>query len=508
MGYSVLMNTRVPQLAPADQVPTELSPMMTCSAAPNSLIPSPTVETKLGNLSGKTVRHNELGGLVNTYSTIGGAVPNGRTLTLSPQLPEGEEDTGLWQWNTGETTREITVGTERSYIYRVTYTNARGITSQLCFPIACQGDGDPIHLTPVITYNGTTTETDTINVLYAKNVTLSATPTMGGGKWKWSGNQTTQTITTAALRTPSTFTVTYTHTNGVTSTQDFHIGIHYCEPYITQGTVTRDDSTLVCAAGSDVTIGLRVPTGVTNAAVSWSTGETGRELTLTDLQTTTTLTATFTVAGRTITQSFTLFVRDAENSRLIEPGNYVVQHAATGRLLTNRGLNQTATFEPGDPEHPGQGQVWLINRRETAKYNISSQPDSLLLNTAARSSASSSYPFYLWGATGTNRYAIYSGTTASTQRFWSVNDEGTIVINQTTTLSDFPFLLIPIGPWDGIRGIEEGERNGADSQSSMPHSQYIYDLSGRRVAALSNSSVSPVLPKGVYIRNGRRIVIR
>ena len=113
-------------------------------------------------------------------------MPAGKTLKLMPQLPEGEEDTGNWQWNTGEQTRDITIQTDRSFIYRVTYTNKNGIESQLSFAIAVDGDCTPDLLTPRITYGGNTIEGTTIDVLYGKNVTLAVTPAMGWGTYKWS----------------------------------------------------------------------------------------------------------------------------------------------------------------------------------------------------------------------------------------------------------------------------------------------------------------------------------
>jgi len=141
LGYSVLMNTYDTQLAPAANVPTELSPRMQYSGSLDGLIPSLSVETTLGNVSGNTIKHNELGGLINNYATTDSTcVPNGQTIRLMPQLPSGETDTGRWQWNTGETTREITITTNKSFIYRVTYTNSRGVKSQLCFPIAAVAD--------------------------------------------------------------------------------------------------------------------------------------------------------------------------------------------------------------------------------------------------------------------------------------------------------------------------------------------------------------------------------
>lgn len=146
LGYSVLMNTYEPQLCPADQVPTELSPQIEYSTTLNTtFIPSFAQEKKRGLVNGKVTNHNELGALVNTYYTTKSTLlPQGKTLRLIPQLPEGEEDTGLWQWNTGETTREITVNTDWSYVYRVTYTNARGIQSCLAFFIATTDKGVPV----------------------------------------------------------------------------------------------------------------------------------------------------------------------------------------------------------------------------------------------------------------------------------------------------------------------------------------------------------------------------
>ena len=146
LGYSVLMNTRDEQLCPADKVPTELSPKMVYSSTLSAnLIPSLTQERARGLVNGKALLHNELGGLVNTYSTTNSTLlPKGKTLRLMPQLPADEEDTGQWKWNTGETTREITVTTDWSYVYRVTYTNSRGIESQLAFFIATTDKGEPV----------------------------------------------------------------------------------------------------------------------------------------------------------------------------------------------------------------------------------------------------------------------------------------------------------------------------------------------------------------------------
>lgn len=151
LGYSVLMNTYDEQLCPPDHTPTELTGQIEYSTTLTAtLIPSLAQEKKRGLIDGKTTKHTELGALVNTFSTSKSTLlPNGKTLRLIPILPEGEEDTGLWQWNTGQTTREITVDTGWSYLYRVTYTNANGIKSQLCFSIATTDQGTPVGIQSV-----------------------------------------------------------------------------------------------------------------------------------------------------------------------------------------------------------------------------------------------------------------------------------------------------------------------------------------------------------------------
>lgn len=123
MGYTALMCT-YDKMAEEYERPTLLSPKMI--------------------YAGKTLEHNELGGISSTYkqnTNIGVAV--GETVKLCPQLPAGATNTGKWQWNTGETTQDITVTTDKSYLYRVTYTNENGVKSEQVFAIASQGDASP-----------------------------------------------------------------------------------------------------------------------------------------------------------------------------------------------------------------------------------------------------------------------------------------------------------------------------------------------------------------------------
>ena len=227
MGYSVLMNTRDVQLCHNDEVPTELSPKMEYSGSLTSdLIPSIEKERERGLVTGKTIYHNELGGLVNTYIIkTNTCVPTGKTITLMPQLPDGEEDTGIWVWNTGATTRNITIQTNKSYIYRVTYTNSHGIDSQLSFPIAVAGDGTADTLSPYITYNGMTYPTDTLTIVRGSSVTLHASPSCGWGTFRWANGNTNEDLTTSSLTSDSDFSVRFTNQSGMTTDQKFHIKV-------------------------------------------------------------------------------------------------------------------------------------------------------------------------------------------------------------------------------------------------------------------------------------------
>ena len=140
LGYSVLLNTRE-GLASSNKKPTELKPKIKYKGDLNKLLPSIDVEKKMGNINEDIISHSELGGLINNYNINNNVgIPKGSNIILIPQLPEGEENTGIWKWNTGETTQIISVTADKSYAYRVTYTNVNGIESHQLFTLAVQGD--------------------------------------------------------------------------------------------------------------------------------------------------------------------------------------------------------------------------------------------------------------------------------------------------------------------------------------------------------------------------------
>ena len=449
LGYSVLMNTRDVQLCPADNVPTELSGKIEYSGTINSnLIPSLNQEKTRGLVNGKVISHNELGGLVNTYkANLNTCVPKGNTLTLMPQLPEGEEDTGNWTWNTGETTRDITVSSDRSFIYRVKYVNKNGVESQLCFPIAVASDCQHTELTPTIENEGNSYNTNTLTVMFGQTPTLIITPSCDWGTFRWSTGQTTSSITTAPVVAPRDYTVYYTNQAAAVSSETFHINVMYTRQYVTtsEGTVQTDKAVL--NAGDNVTCMLEVPAIINTNDIVWNDGTRGIKLQLNDVQTSGTYSATFTINGETVTSTFKVYVKNSEQT-LLEPGNYVIRHVDSGLLLTANGQGELVTFEEGDADHPSAYQIWYVNNNGR-RYSFTSMVDDLAINSSMKLSTVSLSIINADQAHGTDLYALSTGSTSSNTKYWIMNEDGSID-NTFTTITDYPYEFIKVD----VTGIE------------------------------------------------------
>jgi len=506
LGYSVLMNTRDEQLCPAEKVPTELQPQMEYSSSfTSNLVPSLTQEKTRKLVNGRVINHSELGGLVNTYAVNNKTtVPTGKTLKLMPQLPEGEEDTGKWLWNTGETTREITVATDRSFIYRVTYTNANGIESQQCFSIAVTGDCVPDILTPSITVGSVTTEATTVDVLYGKSVTLKATPNVGYGTFKWSTGGTTETLT-RSVTADAQYTVDFTNQGGAVSSLTFDVHMIPAEPYVkVDGGEAVASQEIVAEAGQPITFGLTLPSAVKAADVVWDDGSTGSELTVDSPQTSGTYTATFTLRGTEYTITFELFINDAE-AELLTPGRYLLYNVLVDRYLTANGKGNLVTFEPiwesGEIADAPAEMRWWLERSAKNRYGFVSlsDADSLRLASNGKLLSSAYYPFYAQRPLDSERLAFYTGTDSS-RRYWGVDADGNVLTAVSSTLKAFPFLLIPVSDVDGISEVKGKIEDDA-----------IYDLSGRRVnsrSALSNENKGMNLRRGIYLIGGKKVVVK
>lgn len=493
LGYSVLMNTRVPQIADPKDVPTELSPKIEYSGNINAnIMPSLEVERALGNLDGKVIKHNELGGLVNKYTkNTNTAVPKGETLKLMPQLPEGEADTGNWTWNTGETTKDITVKADKSFIYRVTYVNANGVKSYQSFPIAVAGDCMTTKVTPIITYRDEVMEDKTeVDVLYGKTVKLELKPVCDWGSYKWSTGPTTQSITTAAIKASTDITGTFTNHGGREETRIFHINVVNVEPYIIQDDNTLHQTEIVVDKGASVKLGVITPSTVLATKVQWSSGTTGKTLELTDIQTSGTYTVSFAFSGENVIVDFKVLVKSDEPS-IIEPGNYVIRHRASGKLLTAHENGETATLDDGNAEEPSESQIWLIENNGKA-HRLTNPANGLLLSTAGKMSALTAYLLYAEKPIGEDVLVFRSGTTSKPN--YLVADASETALEKASEFMGYPFEIIPVKDITGIMSLTEGEAYPIDF-FSIDGTRRNGPQKGLNIVRMSNGTTKTLLIK-------------
>ena len=483
LGYSVLMNTRAEQLCPADKRPTPLSPRMDYSGSVNSnLIPSLSVERALGHVVNKTIYNNELGGLVNTFTVNNKTgVPTGQTVTLTPQLPDGESDTGLWQWNTGETTRSITVNTDHSYVYRATYTNQNGVQSQIAFSIAALGDCTPTVVTPYITYNDETVEGTDITVFYGETVTLSASDTQGFGTYAWSNSKTGTSITLTSVKSPQDITCTVTNQGGCKTTVTFHIDVRKSRQEITVDDVTLTDTASVeVEKGSNVTFSLNVPSALQGTA-AWEDGTTGYSYVMAGIDKSQEHTLTCNIGGEE--KRYTFSVTAIENDRELS-GNYVIRHRESGLLLTS-GTSAYFAQAVMDGEQVDASQQWTITTSTTGRCTVKNQDGKYISTTGTLNNRTASH---LMTFLASEPYASICAATST--KYWQMSDTQSLQVGPETERTGFPFEIVPVDEYTAISTLRASDRSEKTGE--------VYDITGRRVNTLRKGNI--------YIIDGQKSI--
>lgn len=466
MGYSVLMNTREPQIAPAGKVPTELKGKI--------------------EYDGNTIDNNELGAINNTYKVDKNkALPKGKTLTLKPLLPEGEEDTGNWKWNTGETTRDITVTTDKSYAYRATYTNKNGIESQQVFTIAVNEDANPMtKVNGYITYNGKE-YTDSVTVYYGETVNL----TLQGpdkyvvwGSYEWDNGATTNTITTAPIVRPRDFTGVYINQAGVRTSCKFHINVKYMQVQTKVNGVVKPDTTDVTVNIDDnVEIGPYVSKILPGSTFLWNTGETTPTLTFNKIKESGTYTLDYEVNGEKGHLRYEVLVNDTVDIPIAE-GDYMIFDRFHNTYLTaNKSAKCTMTEKNEDDI---LSQVWHFTNNGTAYNNLQSAKYEQYLRIFAKmDDAVQKYPFAFRKAIKTEFYEIHNYI----QNYWGFKDDGTISLSKGKEPTTYPLMLIPY------------TTNAIDIPTATNGATTIYNIMGQKLT-------KPHC--GINIINGKKVMVK
>lgn len=466
MGYSVLMNTREPQIAPADKVPTELKGKI--------------------EYDGKTIDNNELGAIKNTYKVDKNkALPKGKTLTLKPQLPEGEEDTGNWKWNTGETTRDITVTTDKSYAYRATYTNKNGIESQQVFTIAVNEDANPMtKVNGYITYNGEE-YTDSVTVYYGEtaNLTLQGPDKyVVWGSYEWDNGATTNTITTAPIVRPRDITGVYINQAGVRTPYKFHINVKYMQVQTKVNGVVKPDTTDVTVNIDDnVEIGPYVSKTLPGSTFLWNTGETTPTLTFNKIKESGIYTLDYEVNGEKGQLRYEVLVNDTVDTSIAE-GDYMIFDRFHNTYLTaNKSAKCTMTEKN---ENDILSQVWHFTNNGTEYNNLQSAKYEQYLRISAKiDDAVQRYPFAFRKAIKTEFYEIHNYI----QSYWGFKDDGTISLSKGKEPTTYPLMLIPY------------TTNAIDIPTATNGATTIYNIMGQKLTKPH---------RGINIINGKKVMVK
>lgn len=470
LGYSVLMNYR-DHKATAEEVPTLLAPKMV-----------------VGN---DTLSHNELGGLVNTFKTNNNTgVAKGTVIKLLPQLRDGSEDSGQWQWNTGETTRNLTVTANESYVYRVCYTNKHGVKSYLCFSIAVQGDCEPTPVEVSATYNGVTA-TDSITIFYDDAITLKAASKDGFGSFAWSTGATSSNITVKNLRRDTLFTVAFKNQGGAISYDTIRVHLKYFRPQMAvNGKVKVDTVQCLCQPGDKVAFAPYVPSTFKDIRFQWSSGSTERSVTYNDIQTTIVDTLVYTLFGKSYTVCYVAYLSDTLDSAIPE-GYYLIRDRFHDTYLTNNTVEglpyANATFTAKKEGDALQQQAWKVTNENVDGpcYDLQNLADQRYLALTMRMTASTRTPYYFRKATGTQWYHLRNKRPC----YFTINDDGTVDHTTYYVPTNFPVELIPYTLPAGIHDIH------ADKASDDKR----YNIQGQRVGADY---------KGLIIHNGKKYIIR
>lgn len=438
MGYSVLTCT-YDGIADEQHRPTLLTPKM--------------------EYDGKIIDHNELGGLENNYIiNVNTALPKGKTVKLMPQLPEGVVDTGKWNWNTGETTKDITVTTDKSFIYRAIYTNENGIKSEQMFSIAVNADCTPTTVSSSIYCNDTWVGTTEATVPCGSNVTLNIAGASGWGDGKWSTGQTGTSITLSSLISDKEIKGQFINQGGLAQTITFRIHVKGLQPCaLLNNRLVTDSLSLTANSNDALVLYAKVPSTIVNAKYEWSNGCTSKYLDLGEGLKSGDYTLRVTGEGFDESMTFHVLVIDEKFVNL-SAGNYAIHDWENDTYLTYEEGMTMPKFESlkGEIDKYDNTQVWKVEPKVSSayvKYNfISLVGGSSPYLNATKMQAKAYLPFYIRGLIGSNHVAI---RTLKKEEYWKVNEQGELNTKGQSGLSVFPFEFIPVKEGQITNGIQD-----------------------------------------------------
>lgn len=469
---------------------------------PTRIIPSISYNNKVYE------EQSIIGGTQNNYNTsFTSLITKGSKITFIPHLPDSVTDTGKWKWSTGATTKDLEITADSSHIYRVTYTNDKGVESTQMFSVAVKGDCYEEKLTPFVTQNGKTVNDTIINVLPGKAFTVGVNNKSGWGKYQWSTGETSSSFDIKALYSDRTYTLNYTNQGGRQQQVTIHVHVLTLAPSmsINNGSVQYID-TYIAKKGQNITLKPVAKKG--GGKWLWSNGATTQDVTIENIQHTTKLSVTYEINDVKEQLDFAVYI-PISSPLTIADGTYYIVNAQNDQYLTNDNT-MTPVFD-SKKEDEDKSQVWSITK-DGARYKIVSELDERFLNEYGVFSTNPYYTawnsYILYGVENGNIYSIRNGGSAGTN-YWTINSDGTINGKGGTTL-EYPFTLIPIQTTGIQVPTQDGKGISIDIQnqyltvySTDIANVTIYDAQGKaiiRTKAQDQTTVSlKDMPQGIYI---------
>lgn len=402
----------------------------------------------------------------NDYAEIS-KVTKGDEITLQALLPDGEEDTGLWEWDNGETgSGSRTFKAENSAVYRVTYTNSEGAKSRQMFSVAVYGDCLSSTVIPSYTWNGVTVNDTLVMIPKGATLKMSAAPKAWNydNTIKWNNGQTGSSIEVSNISSARTYTATITNRNGGVTKVSFRISISELTPYMERDGVKSTESYAEVAEGANIKLWVVPVASAKGGTYEWSDGSAKDTLMLEDIREGGTFTLLYTSPAGT--ESKATWKIDVITKNKLPEGDYYFLNAETNTFFTNpcadyaTDNSETMSFEEFKEDDPDT-QIWtFVIDPSSNRYKITSKKDSRFLNEFAVIRNRAYFPewnsYEIYGLSGTDGYAIQNGGSSGTQ-YWTLNSGNSITGKGTTDREGFPFLLLPVGDDVAIGQVEAFE---------------------------------------------------
>lgn len=236
-------------------------------------------------------------------------VDPGSMVKFVPVLAEGESDTGNWEWSTGDSGKDLEISADSSGLYRVYYTNSRGITTTQLFSVAVHGDSWPDVYTAFIKVDGEILNDTSITVPQFSQIELGVTSSSRQSTYKWSTGESSHAIFVSVNNMDETFSVVGTNQAGVKVPINFHINVEMVGAgySVNDGPVENNKKAVVLAGQSIELIPVLKP-GIEGGIWTWNDGSNDATKVLENVEVPSEVSVSYTYQGEDYTVHYQIFV--------------------------------------------------------------------------------------------------------------------------------------------------------------------------------------------------------